>query len=100
MSVVNTCPKKTVLCAETNSSAKSARSVSFLERLTQLQDEEEAEGIEVKSPRIQALHDTQRELTYMDRVQAERERVAKIRQARHAAEAIQRAWRRHCRTST
>lgn len=74
--------------------------MSFLERLTQLQDEEQAEGAKVKSPRIQALQDTQREMTYMGRVQAERERVAKIRQARDAAEAIQRAWRRHRRTST
>ena len=87
------------LCAAETNSASQTKSVSFLERLTQLQGEEEQEDVEVASPRIQALQDPQRELTYMGRVQAERERVAKIRQARDAAEAIQRAWRRHRRTS-
>lgn len=53
------------------------------------------DGLEVVSPRIQALEDKQREFTYMGRVQAERERIAKIRRARKAAETIQKAWRLH-----
>ncbi|XP_076451124.1 uncharacterized protein LOC143287006 [Babylonia areolata] len=87
---------------DTTASTRTTKSVSFLERLTQLQDEEQTTpdtDPEVTSPRIQALKDAQRESTYMGRVQAEKERVAKIRQARQAAEAIQRAWRRHCRNA-
>ncbi|XP_070198832.1 kinesin heavy chain-like [Littorina saxatilis] len=92
---------------ETTSSSRTAKSVSFVERLTQLQTEDEVRpgdmGITadmgMTSPRIQALKDPQREMTYMERIQAERERVAKIRKAREAAEAIQQAWRHHCRSS-
>ncbi|KAL8591508.1 hypothetical protein ACOMHN_000523 [Nucella lapillus] len=87
---------------ETTTSTRTTKSVSFLERLTQLHDEPppttDTEGGGVSSPRIEALQDAQRESTYMGRIQAEKERVAKIRQARDAAEAIQRAWRRHCRS--
>lgn len=72
---------------------------SFHLRVTQLQTEGDfiLQDSEVASPRIQALKDTQRESAYMGHVQAERERVAKIRKARAAAETIQRAWRQHCR---
>nr|KAG5702952.1 hypothetical protein BaRGS_034725 [Batillaria attramentaria] len=47
-----------------------------------------------------AMQDTQRESTYMGRIQAERDRISKIRRAREAAEAIQRAWRRYSQYSS
>ncbi|KAL3841622.1 hypothetical protein ACJMK2_019736 [Sinanodonta woodiana] len=52
--------------------------------------------IEEETPKkITALEDKDREISFMNRAQAERNRVARIRQARQAAEKIQRAWKRY-----
>ncbi|KAK7491439.1 hypothetical protein BaRGS_00017268 [Batillaria attramentaria] len=76
-------------------------SLTFLERLTKMQEEQScSDEMEITSPRIQAMQDTQRESTYMGRIQAERDRISKIRRAREAAEAIQRAWRRYSQYSS
>ncbi|KAL5006447.1 hypothetical protein ScPMuIL_015253 [Solemya velum] len=48
--------------------------------------------------RVTALDDNVRESSYMEKLQSQRERVDKIRQARNASIKIQRAWRRHRQT--
>ncbi|XP_041365194.1 kinesin-like protein KIF6 [Gigantopelta aegis] len=50
------------------------------------------DGTDVQ-PKITALKEADRERVYMTKAQTEKERVEKIRKARHAAEVIQRAWR-------
>ncbi|KAK3594078.1 hypothetical protein CHS0354_040846 [Potamilus streckersoni] len=52
--------------------------------------------IEEETPqKITALEDKEREISFMNRAQAERDRVARIRQAQQAAETIQKAWKRY-----
>ena len=47
-------------------------------------------------PRIKAIHDDEREVTYMNTAREQKQRIARIRKSKMAAEVIQRSWRSHC----
>ena len=44
-------------------------------------------------PRIKALRDDEREVTYMNTAREQNERIARIRKSKLAAEVIQKSWR-------
>ncbi|KAK3102585.1 hypothetical protein FSP39_012383 [Pinctada imbricata] len=50
---------------------------------------------EAKSPRVKAIPDDEAESTYMEKLQVQKDRVSRIRKARHSAEVIQKAWRKY-----
>ena len=45
--------------------------------------------------KVTALKEKEREENYMNKAQAEKDRVTRIRKARQSAEVIQRCWRRY-----
>ena len=81
----------------------SSQKDKFISKLNEYQgndlneDEDEADnslfGTQPEPIPLVALKEEERERTYMSRVVAEKERVAKIRKAQDAAQLIQKSWR-------